>query len=348
VILLALPAGHLADRRDRRRILLASEALYGVAALGLFALSATRGPVPLFYLFIVVLGMAQAFEGPAGSSLVPAIVPPEQFANAAMWSSSSWQLAAVVGPALGGAIIALSAGSSTPIYALDVAAFAAVVVLLALIRPRPVSRAPREGTTLESLREGLAFLWRTQIILATITLDLFAVLLGGAVTLLPIYATTVLHVGATGLGVMRAAPSIGAVAMAVTLTHLPPFRHAGRTLLLAVAGFGAATIVFGISKVFLVSLLMLIVLGALDNISVVVRSTLILLRTPDELRGRVAAVNSIFVGASNELGGFESGAVAAAIGPVGSVVVGGAGTLVVVGLVALIWPELRRLRGLME
>ncbi len=347
VILLSLPAGHLADRRDRRRIVIATEAGYALCALGLFALSATNGPVPLFYLFILLFGVAQAFNNPAGGSLVPLMVPAEHFENAATWNSSSWQLAAVVGPALGGLLIAF-AGRSTPVYAFDAAAGLAVVVLLALIRSQQPPREATEASTLESLREGLSFLWRTQLILATITLDLFAVLLGGAVTLLPIYATSILHVGALGLGVMRAAPSAGAVAMAISRAYLPPFRRAGRTLLLAVAGFGLATIVFGLSRNILLSVAMLMALGALDNISVVIRATLMLTRTPDELRGRVSAVNGIFIGASNELGGFESGTLAAAIGPVSSVVVGGIGTLVVVGLVALIWPELRRLRGLMD
>lgn len=347
VIVLSLPAGHLADRRDRRRIVIATEASYALCSLGLLALSATNGPVPLFYLFIFLFGVAQAFNNPAGGSIVPLMVPAEHFENAATWNSSSWQLAAVIGPALGGVLIAV-AGRSTPVYAFDAAAGLAVVVLLALIRAKQPPREATEATTLESLREGLGFLWRTQLILATITLDLFAVLLGGAVTLLPIYATAILRVGAVGLGAMRAAPSVGAVAMAITRAHLPPFRRAGRTLLLAVAGFGLATIVFGLSRNVLLSVAMLAALGALDNISVVVRATLMLTRTPDGLRGRVSAVNGIFVGASNELGGFESGTLAAAIGPVGSVVIGGIGTLVVVGLVALIWPELRRLRGLMD
>lgn len=190
---------------------------------------------------------------------------------------------------------------------------------------------------------GIGFIWRTKIILAAITLDLFAVLLGGATTLLPIFALSVLHVGAAGLGLLRSAPSVGAVVMALALAHLPPMKRAGRTLLWAVAGFGVATVVFGVSRSFALSLAALVALGALDNVSVVIRSTLLLTRTPDAMRGRASAVNSMFIGASNELGGFESGVVAALFGPVVSVVAGGLGVIVVVGLVALIWPQARRL-----
>ena len=197
--------------------------------------------------------------------------------------------------------------------------------------------------TAGSLVAGVSFVWRTKIILAAITLDMFAVLLGGATTLLPIFALSVLHVGAAGLGVMRAAPSIGAVVMALTLAHLPPLRRAGRALIWAVAGFGVATVVFGVSRSFALSLAALVALGAMDNISVVIRSTLMLTRTPDAMRGRASAVNSLFIGASNELGGFESGVVAALFGPVVSVVAGGLGVVAVVGVVALIWPEVRRL-----
>ena len=211
-----------------------------------------------------------------------------------------------------------------------------------LLRGRPMTHE-HETPSLQSMAAGVRFIWRTQIIMAAITLDMFAVLLGGATALLPIYATDILHVEATGLGWLRAAPSVGAVSMALFLAHKRPFQHAGRVLLFAVAGFGVATIVFGASHIFWLSVAMLAVLGALDNISVVIRSTLLLLRTPDAMRGRISAVNNIFVGASNELGGFESGVAAALIGPILAVVVGGVGTLAVVLLVAFHWPEMRRL-----
>jgi MFS family permease len=351
VALLALPAGQIADRYDRRRIVLASQALMAACSLGLTLLSATTGPLPLVYACLFLLGAGQAFNNPANSSLVPQVVPSAVFANAATWSSSSWQLAAVLGPALGGGLIALT-GHATGVYLVNAAAALLAVALVARIRGSrqvvtPASDAPN-ATDARSLAAGIQFIRRTQVVLAAITLDLFAVLFGGATTLLPVFAVDILHVGATGLGVLRAAPSVGAVLMALTLAHLPPLGRAGRTLLLAVAGFGVATVVFGLSRSFALSLLMLGLLGALDNVSVVVRSTLLLTRAPDEVRGRVYAVNGVFVTASNELGGFESGLVAAIFGPVLSVVAGGIGTVIVVGLVAAIWPEMRRLGRLHE
>ena len=228
---------------------------------------------------------------------------------------------------------------------IDAAAALIFLALVVLIKGRQLALARKEAT-LQSLKEGLRFIRSTKVILSAITLDMFAVLFGGAVTLLPVYATEILKVGPVGLGLMRAAPSVGAIIMAVSLAHLPPFRRAGLTLLLAVAGFGAATIVFGLSTTFWLSLLMLALLGALDNISVVIRSTLVLTRTPDEMRGRTSAVNSIFISASNELGGFESGLTAALFGPVISVVGGGILTIVVVLAVARIWPEMRDLKTL--
>jgi MFS family permease len=342
VLLLSLPAGHLADRLNRLHIVIVSDAFLALGALALFALSATRGPLPLYYVAILLAGAAQAFNDPASSTLLPQIVPERHFANAATWSSSVFQLAAVTGPALGGVLIAVTR-YSTITYALNAALGLAVVGLLLLIRSPAPPRTVSKASTAHALLEGLGFLRRTRVIVGAITLDMFAVLLGGAVTLLPIYATTILHSGATGLGLLRSAPAVGALLMAFAQAYLPPQRHAGRTLLLAVAGFGLATIVFGVSRSFALSLAMLALLGALDNISVVIRSTLLLTRVPDAMRGRVASVNSIFVGASNQLGGFESGGVAALIGPVNSVVLGGVGTVVVVGAVSLLWPELRRL-----
>lgn len=342
IIAFALPAGHLADRRDRRLIVLLTEVTMAACSLGLVALSGADGPVPLFYVCLLCFGIALAFNNPANSSLVPQVVPEADFRNAASWSSSSWQLAAVIGPALGGAVIALT-GYSTIVYLVNALTCVIVVGLIAAIRSRRAPPSQTEPVTLRELGAGIGFLRRTPVILAAITLDLFAVLLGGAVTLLPIYALDILHVGATGLGLLRAAPSFGAVLMALTQAHRPPYRRAGRVLLLAVAGFGLATIVFGVSRSFPLSVAMLLLLGALDNISVVVRSTLLLTRAPDDIRGRVYAVNGIFVASSNELGGFESGVAAAIFGPVLAVVLGGLGTVVVVGAVALIWPQIRRL-----
>jgi len=204
----------------------------------------------------------------------------------------------------------------------------------------------KQQSAMESLREGISFMRRTRIILAAITLDMFAVLLGGATALLPVYARDILLVGPEGLGIMRAAPSVGALLMAITLAHRPPMKHAGKTLLIAVIGFGAATIVFGLSTSFILSLLMLVALGALDNISVVIRSSLLLLRVPDDMRGRVQAVNSIFISTSNEMGEFESGFAASLLGPVAAVVGGGIGTILVVLIVGWVFPEMRALKRL--
>ena len=346
VILLSLPAGHIADRFDRRRIVLLMQILLALASLVLGFLSYVHGPLVLVYVCLLLIGAARAFNGPASGSLLPQTVPQEVFPNAVTWESSTWQLAAVIGPALGGLVIAVRR-SATPVYVLD--AVAALVMMAAVASMR--SRQPRrehEDAGLRSLMAGVGFVWRTKIILAAITLDLFAVLLGGATTLLPIFAKDILHVGPTGLGWLRGAPSIGAVVVAIGLAYLPPFKRAGKTLLWVVAGFGAATIVFGLSRSFALSLLMLALLGAFDGVSVVIRSTLLLVRTPDEMRGRVSAFHSVFIGASNELGGFESGVAASLLGPVIAVVGGGIGTVLVVLFVALIWPEIRQLGRLSE
>ena len=277
-------------------------------------------------------------------ALLPQLVPVELLAGAMTWNSGGWQVASMVGPALGGLVIARTGGAMWA-YLLDAIGSALIIVLILPIRVPPTPRAS-EPVTLRSLLAGICFVWRTELILATITLDLFAVLVGGATALLPIFAEDILRVGPVGLGWLRAAPSFGAFLMAMTLAHRPPLRHAGPTLLWAVAGFGAATIVFGLSRDARLSFAMLLLTGALDNISVVVRATLVQLLTPDSMRGRVSAVNAIFIGSSNELGGFESGLTAQLVGPVVSVVAGGIGTILVVLAVALIWPPVRRLGSL--
>jgi MFS family permease len=345
VITLSLPAGAVADQYNRKRIIMASQVLLIVCALSLTLLSSIEGPIVLIYVALFGIGLARAFGSPASSTLLPQTVPPAAFTSAATWSSSAWQFAAVVGPALAGLFVA-QFDRVTPLYAFDAVAGTTFLVMVTMIKGRPLALA-RKAATLDSLKEGIRFIRSTKVIFAAITLDMFAVLLGGAVTLLPVYATDILHVGAEGLGIMRAAPSIGALLMAIGIAHLRAgFQNAGRALLLAVAGFGVATIVFGISTSLWLSVAMLLILGALDNISVVIRSTLMLTYTPDEMRGRASAVNSIFISASNELGGFESGAVAALIGPVATVVLGGIGTILVVLGVAKIWPEMRQLKSL--
>lgn len=343
VILLALPGGHFADQHNRRRIMVVTQSVFALCSLSLAYLSWTQGPIPLIYASLLVIGIARAFNDPASSTLTPETVPPELFANAATWSSSAWQMAAITGPALAGIWVA-TLDNVTGIYIFDACATIAYVILITLIHGRHLPLA-KKSPTLDSLKEGLCFMRDTKVILAAITLDMFAVLFGGAVALLPIYATDILKVGPQGLGIMRAAPSVGALIMAFSLAHLPPLKQAGKTLLWAVTGFGLATIVFGLSRNFILSVFMLFLLGALDNISVVIRSTLMLTRVPDEMRGRVSSVNSIFISMSNELGAFESGFLASLVGPV-IAVWGGVGTIIVVLIVARVWPEMRNLKSL--
>jgi len=346
IILLALPAGHVADRFDRKRVAIASLLLLIAASLALAVISFTVAPIPLIYVTLFAIGVALAFHRPAVAALLPQLVPPEKFANAVTWNSVGWQLASVIGPALGGLVIAWRHRAGA-VYLIDAGLMLVFVICLTRVRGQQLARA-REAVTIRSLLGGVRFVWHTKVILAAITLDLFAVLFGGATTLLPIFAKDILHVGAEGFGWLRAAPSIGAVIVAILLLGRPPMRRAGKSLLLAVAGFGIATIVFGFSRSFPLSLLMLILAGGLDMISVVVRQTLVQLRTPDDMRGRVSAVNSVFIDTSNELGGFESGASAALFGPIVSVVGGGIVTVLVVTAVAVAWPELRGMRGLAD
>ncbi len=347
VLLLSLPAGYLADRFNRRRIVIVTLLGLALASLGLTVLSYTHGALMLIYGCLLLTGIAVAFNGPASTTLLPQTVPEDVYGNAATWSTSSWQLASVLGPALGGLVIALSGGAAL-VYLLNAGACLVFFVLIVQLRSKQrVVPVEARATSLASLLDGVNFLRRSQVILAAITLDLFAVLLGGATTLLPIFARDILHVGPIGLGWLRAAPSVGAVCVAVCITYLPPFKRAGVALLLAVAGFGVATVVFGLSHLFWLSLLMLFFLGGLDNISVVIRETLFLLRSPEAMRGRIYAVNNIFIGASNQLGGFESGLTAQFFGPVISVVGGGIGTVLVVLLVALFSVEMRRLGPLL-
>lgn len=344
LVALALPAGHVVDSRDRRHVIIAAQVIFVAASIGLALVSWTRAPVAALFACILLNGIARAFQAPARNALLPSLVPDDVLANAVTWNSGGWQLAAVVGPALGGMMIA-ALGGTVVVYLCCAAGSAVFLLLAAAIRHRPIARSHAE-LTLHTAIAGARFVARTPLILATITLDLFAVLLGGATTLLPIYAKDILHVGPSGLGWLNASDSLGAVLMAAALATLPPMRHAGRTLLWAVAGFGVATLVFGLSRSFALSLAMLVALGAFDMVSVVVRATLVPLLTPDAMRGRVGAITNLFVGTSNQLGGFESGVVAGLFGPVVSVVSGAIGTLVVVAAVAWYWPSLRRLGAL--
>ncbi len=342
VLLLALPAGHLADRRDRKWIVVTAMSGVAACAFGLFALSITQGPVPAIYASLFGMGVARAFQSPAFSALSAQVVPASHYSSAATWSSGAWQSSSILGPAMGGLLLALWGGAAW-VYPVAGGLLLIVAFMFSFMRPRRAVRS-EEAVSLASMLAGVRFIWRTRVILAAITLDMFGVLLGGATALLPVFALDILGVGAVGLGWLRAAPAVGALVAALAIALRPPFRHAGRTLLLVVAGFGLATIVFGLSRDFILSLAMLALLGGLDNVSVVIRGTLFLTLTPDHLRGRVNAVHSVFVGISNELGAFESGLLAAFIGTVGAVVAGGIGTIAVVGAIAALAPQLRSLR----
>ena len=341
MLVLALPAGLLADRFDRRRLVMLSSAGATVTSLALGVLSLTQAPVAWMYVALALGAAALTLGRPARLAMVPQLVPPGVFAVAVAWRTSSFQLATVIGPALGGLLCAWSIPAA---YFISAAGTVVLIGCLAAMRvpARAAGPGPRPSPV-TSLAEGFAFLRRTPLLLAVMGLDLFAVLLGGAVYLLPVFAEDILHVGAGGLGLLRAAPGAGAFCMAMLLVHLPPMKRAGRNLLLAVAGFGAATVVFGISRNFALSMAMLFLTGVFDNVSVVVRHTLVQLLTPDEMRGRVSAVKSIFIGSSNELGGLESGVVAHLFGPVISVVSGGIGTILIVCGAAGLLPGLRRL-----
>lgn len=344
--LLSLFAGNVADRYDRKRILVLSRGLFGVGSLALAGLSylPELGVTPV-YGVLVFLGATRAFAAPASWALLPALVPPERLPRAIAMSSTTFQIATIAGPSLGGFIYAL--GGPVSAYVAAAAFELCAVVLLWLIRRElPHHEAPAEkGLTL--LLSGVRYVWREKILLGAISLDLFAVLLGGAVGLLPVFASDVLRVGETGFGMLRSAPAVGAALMAILLALRPITRRAGWWMLVSVAIFGVATIVFGLSSDFALSLGALVVLGAADMISVVIRQSIVQLSTPDEMRGRVSSVNMIFIGASNELGDFESGATAVLFGepPIGAiraVVVGGVGTLLVTGVWAALFPDLRR------
>jgi MFS family permease len=340
VIFLAIPVGHVIDRSDRKRVIMAAAALMAASSLGLAAASVVQAPLLIMYACLLASGVGRAFSQPAKAAFLPQIVPRDRFSNAVTWNTGGFHLASILGPLLAGGLI-YQTHSPALVYTVDALFVLTLLSLLTLVAGRAY-KPHNEPLTLQSLTAGIGFVWRTKLILGAITLDMFAVLLGGAVALLPIYARDILYVNAFGLGCLTAAPAIGALTMTFFLAHRPPMKNAGPALLWAVAGFGVATIVFGVSRNFWLSLTMLLATGALDQISVVVRHTLVQLMTPDAMRGRVAAVNSMFIGASNELGGFESGLVAALFSPVVSVVSGGIGTLVVVAAVASVFQQIRR------
>jgi len=342
IFLFALPAGVLADRKNRRTILLIAQSGAWFAAVGLTLLSLIHGPLLSIYFCLAVLGLARAFSDPASSAYIPLVVPPTEFTKAATWNSGAFQLAVITGPAFAGILVGLFKGAVTEVYGLAALLLGLQILWVSLIQARPVIH-PTASRAWQSLVEGIRFLWSNKIVLSAITLDLFAVLFGGAVALLPIFATDILHVGPSGLGLLRSAPSLGALIVAFALTRMRPFRKAGPILLVCVAGFGLCTIGFGLSVWFPLSLFLLFLLGGFDSVSVVVRSTLMLTEVPDSMRGRTSAVNTVFISSSNELGDFESGLAASLVGPVAAVVAGGIGTLIVVAAVWRYFPQLKKL-----
>ncbi len=375
IVGLSLPAGYLADRVSRKHIILVAQILsaiisallaivswqhlaipdysilrasnHGLASIaGLFERHHTQfhfsdASIPLIYFLLFIGAIARTFSWAARSSFFPTLVSRDAFSNAVTWNNSIFQIGSVVGPALSGLIVARI--GFPVVYSID-----AVTAFLFFLMVLPISRAPgirqrAKENAWHGLAAGIRFVFTKKVILATITLDLFAVLLGGATALLPIFADQILHCGAVGLGWMRAAPAVGAFAMALTVAYLPPMKGAGKTLLWCVSGFGISTILFGLSTAFWFSLLTLFLIGAFDSVSVIIRGSIVQLVTPDEMRGRVSSVNNIFIGTSNEFGALESGLSAALFGPVISVVAGGIGTILVVLAVAFGWPETREI-----
>lgn len=344
-MLFALPAGYLGDRFNRIRLIMISLGGMTLTSAGLALASAQEAPIAMIYLLLFLDGTAVMLGRPARVALMPLLVPKASFPNAVTWTTGMMHLTSVAGPALGGLVININIHLA---YWIAAGSSLLFIVLLNFLRLQSVATTSRDSLNLDSLLSGIRFVMRNRIVLAMISLDLFAVLFGGAVYLLPIFAQDILQVGAQGFGWLRAAPAVGAVAMSALLLILPPMKRAGIALLVNVAVFGAATIVFGFSTSFWLSFAMLFLTGAFDNVSMVVRGTLQQLLTPNTMRSRVSAVSSVFVSASNELGGFESGLVAQYLGPVFSVVSGGIASMAVVGLVALIAPDLRRVRKMAD
>ena len=340
----ALYAGHVVDRRDRKKVSLASLVVLFAAAVALFAMAIVE-PVPTrvwpFYLVFGACGLARSFLQVARSALVSEVVPRHLYTNAATWRSSTWQGGTVAGPALGGLLFATFGARAT--LGINLAFCVVALVAMFMIRHTPTVFAGGSVPVLKNLIEGLRYVRGQRVILGALTLDLLAVFFGGVVAILPIFASDILHVGAEGFGVLQAAPGAGAVLTAFVIAHRRPFRHAGPVLLASVTIFGVAILAFALSRLFVLSVLLLAISGAADNVSAVIRSTLIQVRVPPEMLGRVSSVNAIFIGSSNELGYFESGVAARLLGPVPSALFGGTMTLLTVAIIALLVPDVRRL-----
>ena len=340
-ILLFLLAGHVADRFDRRKLLalcycgfaVCSSLLLGIAWHGIRSVS-------FIYLVLLLLGAVRSLNGPVSRAILPQLIPDEHFHSAVAWHASIFQAATILGPAVGGVLYAFFHGPSV-VYAAAMLAALAALVSAVRIRPR-TGRRELEPASLQTVLAGFRYIWQHKLVLGSISLDMFAVLLGGAVALLPVFARDILRTGPWGLGLLRSAPGVGAAIMAIVMAHRPLKGRIGITLLWCVAGFGVFTIVFGVSRNLVLSLAALVLLGASDMVSVIIRATLVMFATPDEMRGRVNAVDMLFIGASNEFGQFESGVTAAWFGTVPAVILGGIGTLVVIALWAWLFPELRK------
>jgi MFS family permease len=344
-ILLFLVSGHVVDRFNRRSVLILCYAGYVVcSSLLLFTALFAPNSVGRIYGVLILVGVVRSFNGPVSRAILPVLVPEHHFPSAVAWASSVFQAGTILGPALGGLAYAAFHG---PAFVYGASATAATVAVVATLGIKSDAKArPREPVNLDTILAGFHYIWREKLILGSISLDLFAVLLGGAVALLPVYAREILLTGPRGLGLLRSAPAIGAGAMALFLAYRPMRRRAGVTMLWCVAGFGACTVIFGLSHSLVLSLVALVLVGASDIVSVIVRGTLIQVATPDEMRGRVNAVDMIFIGASNEFGQFESGLTAQWLGAVPAVVLGGLGAMVVTALWAWRFPELRNANSL--
>jgi len=353
-LFLMLGAGHVADRFDRRKIILVCYVLQAACTGALLWLSLTKaehlshGQVWPIYVVLLGIGTGRAFSGPAASAMLPSLVPKDHFVNAVTWGATVYQTANMAGPAVGGLLFTLQLtgrmarwNGAAIVYAFTLVMLVGFIILVGMIRTKMEGSTKKEFSS-KTVLAGLEYVWRTKLLLGSISLDLFAVLLGGAVALLPIFATDLLHAGPRGLGLLRAMPSVGALAVSLLMVIKPIKRRAGWMMLLCVGIFGAATIVFGLSRNIWISLIALVIVGGSDMVSVVIRGSILQLATPPEMRGRVSAVNWLFIGASNEFGEFESGLTAHWWGAVKAVVVGGVGTIVVMGAAAGLFPQLRR------
>ena len=346
MLAMTLPAGHFAETRSRKGVIVVTQAVMAAASLGLALISWRQAPVPLVYICLTLSGVARTFMWASSAAFLPQLVSREELPLALNWSSSTFQISAAAGPAVAGVMYAMS-NSAVGVYLVNSVAALMCLALTSLVRAHH-KPAVKEPFSLKAILGGFHFVFNHRIILGMITLDLFAVLFGGADTLVPQYAADILHVGKVGLGFLKAALPIGSVACSLIIAHLPPFNKAGRVLIIAVAVFGLATIGFGFSRTFWLSMAMLFLCGMADTFSIVIRHTSVQLLTPDAMRGRVSSVNNLFIGTSNELGGSESGFLSALTSPVFSAVFGGVATLFVVGAICRVFPEIPRYGKLVQ